>query len=75
MRKSAENIKALLRDGVPVTLRTDNFRYSELMEFARLAASSETTIILAVGDNLTFSEVKTLADIAHGHLHTDFSRD
>lgn len=75
MKKSAENIKAFLSNGVPVTLRTDGFRYSELLEIVRLAASSETAIILVVGDNLTFSEVKTLADISHGHLHADFSQD
>ena len=74
MKKTAENIKTLLREGIQVTLRSDNFRFSELSDFARLAASSETTITIVVGDNLTFAEVQALAQISHGQLHTDLSR-
>lgn len=74
MKKSAENIKALLRNSVPVKFQSDNYRFSELSDIARLAASSETTIILVVGDNLTFAEVQTLANISNGHLQVDLSR-
>lgn len=71
MKKSAENIKALLRNSVPVKLQSDSFRFSELSDIARLAASSETTITLVVGDNLTFAEVQDLANISNGHLQVD----
>ena len=74
MRKSAENIMALLHQGVAgLTLKSADFRFSELFEFARLAATSETNLVLIVGDNLTASEVLSLAEIAHGHLHVDLS--
>jgi hypothetical protein len=74
MKKSAENIKTLLRNSIPVKLQSDNYRFSELSDIARLAASSETMITLVVGDNLTFAEVQTLANISNGYLHVDLSR-
>lgn len=65
---------ALLHQGVAgLTLKSADFRFSELFEFARLAATSETNLVLIVGDNLTASEVLSLAEIAHGHLHVDLS--
>lgn len=75
MRKSADNIKALLRKGVFVTLCSDDYRFSELMDFARIAASSETEMVLVIGDNLTFPEVDSLASAARGHLRVDLSKD
>lgn len=68
MKKSKENIKTLLRNGISVVVRTDDFRYSELEEFARLSNSSETNLTLVVGDDLTFDEVMQLAHISHGHI-------
>ena len=70
MKKSVENITALLRSGIGgLTLRSDDFRFSELSMFAQLAASSETPLILVVGDNLTSAEVIVLTKTAHGFLH------
>lgn len=75
MKKSIENIMPLLRGRVAgMTLRSDDYRFSELSEFARLAATSETTITLVVGDNLTAAEVMDLVNTAHGHLHVDLSK-
>lgn len=74
MKKSAENILALLRKGVPVKLLSDDFRFSELSEFARISSSAETDITLVVGDNLNFAEVMELANVSHGHIHIDISR-
>ena len=54
-------------------MKSSDFRFSELCEFARSAAASETNLVLVVGDNLTASEVISLAEIAHGHLHVDLS--
>lgn len=68
MKKSKEHIKALLREGISVVMRTDDFRYSELEEFARLSNSSETNLTLVVGDDLTFDEAMQLAHISHGHI-------
>ena len=60
----------LLRSGIGgLTLKSDDFRFSELSMFAQLAASSETPLTLVVGDNLTFAEV--LTKTAHGFLHVD----
>ena len=74
MKKTQDNIAALVRGGVPVALKSDDFRYSELASLARLAASSETTMTLVVGDNLTAAEVSDLARTAHGHMHVDLTR-
>lgn len=75
MKKSIENIMPLLRGRVAgMTLRSDDYRFSELSEFARLAATSETTITLVVGDNLTAAEVMDLVNTAHGYLHVDLSK-
>ena len=72
MKKSVENIKALLRSGIGgLTLKSDDFRFSELSTFAQLAASSETPLTLVVGDNLTSAEVLALTKTAHGFLHVD----
>ncbi len=72
MKKSVENITSLLRSGIGgLTLRSDDFRFSELSMFAQLAASSETPLILVVGDNLTSAEVIVLTKTAHGFLHVD----
>lgn len=72
MKKSVENITALLRSGIGgLTLRSDDFRFSELSMFAQLAASSETPLTLVVGDNLTFAEVMALSKTAHGFLRVD----
>lgn len=74
MKKSVVNITELLRSGIGgLTLKSDDFRFSELSMFAQLAASSETPLILVVGDNLTFAEVAALAKTAHGFLHVDLS--
>ena len=74
MKKSVENITALLRSGIGgLTLKSDDFRFSELSMFAQLAASSETPLILVVGDNLTFAEITALEKTAHGFLHVDLS--
>lgn len=54
-------------------MKSSDFRFSELYKFARSAASSETNFVLVIGDNLTASEVISLAEIAHGHLHVDLS--
>ncbi|MEG2599539.1 MAG: hypothetical protein RSA66_08705 [Muribaculaceae bacterium] len=75
MKKSAQNIIALLRESVPVTLRSDNFRFSELSDFARISATAETTINLIVGDNLTFQEVQSLSNISNRHIHVDLSKN
>lgn len=74
MKKSFENIQSLLRKGVPVTLLSDDFRYSELSEFAQIASSSETALTLVVGHNLNYTEVLQLSNISHGYLHLDLSR-
>lgn len=72
MKKSVENITSLLRSGIGgLTLRSDDFRFSELSMFAQLAASSETPLILVVGDNLTSAEVIVLTKTAHGFLYVD----
>lgn len=72
MKKSVENITALLRSGIGgLTLKSDDFRFSELSVFAQLAASSETPLTLVVGDNLTFAEVLALTKTAHSFLHVD----
>ncbi len=72
MKKSVENITTLLRSGIGgLTLKSDDFRFSELSIFAQLAASSETPFTLVVGDNLTFAEVVALTKTAHGFLHVD----
>lgn len=72
MKKSVENITALLRSGIGgLTLKSDDFRFSELSVFAQLAASSETPLTLVVGDNLTSAEVLALTKTAHGFLHVD----
>lgn len=72
MKKSVENITSLLRSGIGgLTLKSDDFRFSELSMFAQLAASSETPLILVVGDNLTFTEVMALTKTARGFLHVD----
>lgn len=72
MKKSVENIMTLLRSGIGgLTLKSDDFRFSELSMFAQLAASSETPLILVVGDNLTFTEVMALTKTARGFLHVD----
>lgn len=74
MKKSVENITALLHSGLGgLTLKSDDFRFSELSMFAQLAASLETPLILVVGDNLTFAEITALAKTAHGFLHVDLS--
>lgn len=74
MKKSTENILSLLHKGIAgLTLKSSDFRFSELYKFARSAASSETNLVLVIGDNLTASEVISLAEIAHGHLHVDLS--
>lgn len=75
MKKSCENITALLRKGASVTLRSDDFRFSELLGFARIANSSETSITLVVGDSLTLAEVLEIANTAHGHLQIDLSEN
>ncbi len=55
MKKSVENITELLRSGIGgLTLKSDDFRFSELSMFAQLAASSETPLILVVGENLAW---------------------
>ena len=62
----------LLRSGIGgLTLKSDDFRFSELSMFAQLAASSETPLTLVVGDNLTSAEVIVLTKTAHGFLHVD----
>lgn len=72
MKKSVVNITELLRSGIGgLTLKSDDFRFSELSMFAQLAASSETPLILVVGDNLTSAEVIVLTKTAHGFLHVD----
>lgn len=72
MKKSVENITALLRSGIGgLTLKSDDFRFSELSVFAQLAASSETPLTLVVGDNLTSAEVLALTKTAHGFLYVD----
>ena len=72
MKKSVENITALLRSGIAgLTLKSDDFRFSELSMFTQLAASSETPLTLVVGDNLTFAEVLALTKTAHGFLLVD----
>lgn len=72
MKKSVENITALLRSGIGgLRLKSDDFRFSELSVFAQLAASSETPLSLVVGDNLTSAEVLALTKTAHGFLHVD----
>lgn len=72
MKKSIENIMPLLRGRVAgMTLRSDDYRFSELLAFARLAASKEVHLTLVVGDNLTAAEVVELARTAHGFLHID----
>lgn len=74
MRKTQDNIAALLRAGVPVKLNADDFRHSELANLMRIAASSETTITLIIGDSLTAAEVQDLGRIAHGQLKVDLTR-
>ena len=72
MKKSVVNITELLRSGIGgLTLKSDDFRFSELSMFAQLAASSETPLTLVVGDNLTSAEVIALTKTAHGFLHID----
>ncbi len=72
MKKSVENITALLRSGIGgLTLKSDDFRFSELSTFAQLAVSSETPLTLVVGDNITFTEVMALSKTAHGFLHVE----
>lgn len=72
MKKSVVNITELLRSGIGgLTLKSDDFRFSELSMFAQLAASSETPLTLVVGDNLTSAEVIALTKTAHGFLHVD----
>lgn len=73
MRNTEENIRALLRDSVPVALRADDFRYSELAEFARLSMTKETELTLIIGDALTSEEIRRLAHIGRGHLRVDIS--
>lgn len=74
MKKTQDNIAALIRARVPVKLNADDFRYSELENLVRLAASSETTITLIIGDNLIAAEVLDLGRIAHGQLKVDLTR-
>lgn len=75
MKKSEENIKALLRNGAKLTLRSDDFRYSELAEFVRLSANGETELAIIVGDNLNFDEANKLAVIGGEFLRIDLSKD
>ncbi len=71
MKKSGENIKALLRMGVELSLHAQDFRYSELEDFVRLSANMETNLTLVVGDDLNFDEVNKLARIGKDHLRLD----
>lgn len=75
MKQTSENIKTLLRLSVPVSLRSDRFRFSEIHEMILVAASSETTLTLTVGDNLNFDEVKHLVNASHGYLHVSLDCD
>ena len=75
MKKSEENIKALLRNGVKLILRSDDFRYSELAEFVRLSANRETELTIVVGDNLNYDEVNKLVAVGKEFLRIDLSKD
>jgi len=68
MKKSADNIKHLLRSGILVELHTDDFRFSELLGFANLARSQQTMLTFTIGDNLNFDEVLDLSAVAKGYL-------
>lgn len=74
MKKSVENITELLRSGIGgLTLKSDDFRFSELSMFAQLAASSDIQLTIVVSDNLSIDEISQLAKDANGHLHVDFT--
>lgn len=75
MKLTEENIKTLLRDGIQLIVRSDDYRYSELEEFARLSAVNETQMILVVGDNITFNEARKLAKVSCKNIVLDASRE
>lgn len=74
MKKTKDNIMALQRIGVQLVIKSDDFQFSELAEFARLSCSNETNLTIAVGDDLSFDEIMQLARASHGHLIVDLSR-
>ncbi len=74
MKKSKDNITTLLRCGVPLVIKSDDFPFSELATFARLSRTGETNLTLVVGDTLTFDEVMQLARAGNGFLIVDISR-
>ena len=74
MRKSIENLVNIMHGGIAaITVKSDDFRFSELSMLAQHAASTETTLHLIVGSGLTAGEVQMLASLAHGHLAVDLT--
>lgn len=68
MKLSTDDIKQILRQGAGIGLRTDDFRFSELFEFAKCAFSNSAKLTLTIGDNITTKEILTLARIARHNL-------
>lgn len=75
MKKSAENIRSLIRRGVEVSVHSSDFQFYELEDIARLARSNETKLTITVGDNLNFAEAGHLVDAAGGFIAFVFPRD
>lgn len=73
MRIPGEDVKALLRKGAKLILRADDYRYSELDDFVRLAANTKTELTLVVGDSLHVDEVGKLHCIGREYLRIDLS--
>ena len=68
MKKSYENVAALLRHSTPVTLRSDDFRFSELSKLVNVTIANEAELTIVVGDNLTASEVSMLTHNTRGRV-------
>ncbi|WP_300634567.1 hypothetical protein [uncultured Duncaniella sp.] len=64
MKKSYTNIADLIRKGANVKINSDDFRFSEISNLARIAANNETMLHIKVGDNINAAELAGIANTA-----------
>lgn len=76
MKRTRENIVALIKRGASVRINSSDFRFSELQGIAHEAASQECKIAISVNSGITSDELQHLAIICKDcGIDFDFTED
>jgi len=73
MKKSYSVIAELIRKGAHVKINSDDFRFSEILSFAQIAANNEVMLQIKAGDKINAAELANIADTAHQFVLFDFT--